>query len=132
MPRKYRILVVSSKFYPEYSGSGLRAHRTYKRLKKKYRIDFDVVSSSLQYTGYKKYMYGELFIYRISGLLKVWGFSGILRKIVIWINLPFEIFFAWVFIRQRIKNYDLIHTFGDSWTVGFLTWYFSKKKKTSY
>jgi len=129
MPRKYRILVVSSKFYPEYSGSGLRAHRTYKRLKKKYRIDFDVVSSSLQYTGYKKYMYGELFIYRISGLLKVWGFSGILRKIVIWINLPFEIFFAWVFIRQRIKNYDLIHTFGDSWTVGFLTWYFSKKKK---
>ena len=36
-----KILLVSSKYQPEYSGSGLRAHNTYK--KEKYNIDFDVI-----------------------------------------------------------------------------------------
>jgi glycosyltransferase involved in cell wall biosynthesis len=34
-----------------------------------------------------------------------------------------------LFIKNSVDNYDLLHTFGDSWAVGFLTWYFAKKKK---
>ena len=34
-----KMLVVSSKYFPEYSGSGYRANNTYKRLKKRYAID---------------------------------------------------------------------------------------------
>ena len=36
----------SSKFPPEYSGSGLRASKLYIRLKKKYNINYDVITSS--------------------------------------------------------------------------------------
>ena len=41
-----KVLLVSSKYQPEYSGSGLRAHRTYLRLKNKFKIEFDVICSS--------------------------------------------------------------------------------------
>ncbi len=42
------VLVVSSKYPPEYSGSGLRAHRTYLRLKEKFDIDVEVIASSTE------------------------------------------------------------------------------------
>ena len=48
-------LVVSSKYLPEYSGSGLRAHRTYLRLKEKYEIDFEVICSSTASTESESY-----------------------------------------------------------------------------
>ena len=37
-----RVLVVSSKYFPEYSGSGLRIQRLYNRLRKRRRINVDV------------------------------------------------------------------------------------------
>ena len=42
-----KILVLSSKYHPEYSGSGFRAHSTYKRLKNKYKLDFDLITNSI-------------------------------------------------------------------------------------
>ena len=36
-----KVLVISSKYQPEYSGSGLRAHNTYIRLKKNYNINYE-------------------------------------------------------------------------------------------
>ena len=48
-----KILLVSSKYHPEYSGSGLRAHNTYKRLKKNYKIEFNVLSNSIALNGNK-------------------------------------------------------------------------------
>ena len=41
------ILVVSSKYPPEYSGSGLRCHNTFIRLKKKFGINYKVLTSSV-------------------------------------------------------------------------------------
>ena len=38
-------------------------------------------------------------------------------------------FFSWIYIRKNINNYDLLHTFGNSWSIGFLSWYFAKKNK---
>src|SRR6185369_2775057 len=42
-----RVLVVSSKYPPEYSGSGHRAHRTYLRLAERFGIRFRVLARSL-------------------------------------------------------------------------------------
>jgi glycosyltransferase involved in cell wall biosynthesis len=124
-----RILVVSSKYQPEYSGSGLRAHNTYKRFRRKFSIEFDVVSSSLENTGVKRYLFDEVEVCRISGIVQASNLKDFPRKIVIWLNLPFEFYRSWLFIKNSVDNYDLLHTFGDSWAVGFLTWYFAKKKK---
>ena len=124
-----KILVVSSKFQPEYSGSGVRAHNTYIRLNKKYNIEYDVVTSSLEYCGVNDYISDNIKIIRIAGFFKVANYTGILRQAVVWLNLPFEIYGSYIFIKGRINKYDMLHTFGDSWAVGFYTWYFSFFKK---
>ena len=124
-----KVLVVSSKYHPEYSGSGYRAHNTYKRFKKKFHISFDVISSSLENTGVKKYNYDNVCVTRISGIFKSINFYGVSKKIIIWLNFPFEVIRCWMVIRKNIGKYDCVHTFGDSWTVGFLTWYFAKYDK---
>ncbi len=124
-----KVLLISSKYQPEYSGSGLRAHNTYKRFKRKFNIDYDVVASSLENTGFEKYIYDEVNVLRIAGLFKVANFHGILRKLVVWINMPFEVIRSWLFIRNKINEYYLLHSFGDSWVIGFLTWYFAKQNK---
>jgi glycosyltransferase involved in cell wall biosynthesis len=124
-----RILVVSSKYHPEYSGSGYRAHNSYKRFNKNFSISFDVVSSSLESKGVKKYVYDGVNIVRISGVFLPIKFTGFFQKIIIWLNLPFEFFQCWLFIKKKIGQYDVLHTFGNSWAVGFMTWYFAKYKK---
>lgn len=124
-----KVLLVSSKYQPEYSGSGLRAHNTYKRLNKAFSIQYNVLSSSLEHTGTLTYKYDGIVVRRISGLIKISLLSGYWRTIAVWFNLPFEVFLTWNTVRKDINDYDLLHTFGDSWPVGFLTWYFSRKRK---
>ena len=51
------------------------------------------------------------------------------KYIIIVCNIIWEIFHSWKFIRKNIDNYNLLHTFGNTWIIGFLTWYFSRKKK---
>lgn len=124
-----KILVVTSKFQPEYSGSGLRAHNTYKRLSKNYEIEYDVLTSSIENRGTAEYFYENIKITRVAGYLKVSKFKGIWRKLVVWFNLPFEIYSSFKYIKGRIDCYDILHTFGDSWSVGFFTWYFNHHNK---
>ena len=40
-----------------------------------------------------------------------------------------EIFYCWEYIRKNINQFSLLHTFGNTWSIGFLTWYFSIKNK---
>lgn len=61
-----RVLVVSSKYPPEYAGSGLRAHNTYKRLKQKFGVQFDVVASSIEYNHSEDYCIEGVFVKRIA------------------------------------------------------------------
>ena len=124
-----KILVVSSKYHPEYSGSGLRAHNTYKRFKKKYNLNFDVVSNSIIYQGNKKYVYDGVEIFRISLPFKIPLKNSPIRKIIVLLGILWEVFYSWNFIRKRIDHYSLLHTFGNTWTIGFFTWYFEKKNK---
>lgn len=120
-----KILVVTSKFPPEYSGSGLRALNTYKRLNKNYKIDYSILTSSLEHSGYSEYFYDDKKIIRVAGLFEVKKYEGFLRKVVVWLNLPFEIYRSKKFIKGKIDSYDILHTFGDSWAVGFFSLYFA-------
>ena len=124
-----RILVVSSKYQPEYSGSGLRAHNTYKRFQKKYNIKFDILSNSIIYQGNKKYIHDRVDITRLSPPFKIPKKKSMWRFILILLGILWEIFYSWKFIRKNINRYNLLHTFGNTWTIGFLTWYFAKRKK---
>ena len=123
-----KILVVSSKYQPEYSGSGLRAHNTYKRFKKNYNLNFDIVSNSKIYQGNKKYVHDGVSINRISPPFKIPEKKSIWQKIFVLFGIFWELFFSWRFIRKNIDHYSLLHTFGNTWTIGFFTWYFEKKK----
>ena len=124
-----KILVVSSKYQPEYSGSGLRAQNTYKRFKKNYNLNFDILSNSIIYQGNKKYIYDEIEINRISPPFKIPTKKSMWRLILILLGIFWEVFYSWKFIRKNINHYSLLHTFGNTWTIGFLTWYFAKRNK---
>ena len=121
-------MLLSSKFQPEYSGSGLRAHNTYKRLEKKYDISFDVIVNSINHQGNQIYKYQDKEIIRISPPFKIVE-KNPFRKITILFKICWEIFYSWKYIRKNFNQYDLLHTFGNSWTIGFLSWYFSKNNK---
>tara|TARA_A100001011_G_scaffold221558_1_gene229519 strand:- start:2972 stop:4144 length:1173 start_codon:yes stop_codon:yes gene_type:complete len=124
-----KVLLVSSKFYPEYSGSGYRAQKTYERLKNKYDVSYDIISNSLNKYGNKTYKHKGVKIYRISSPLKINYRVKFVKIFTIIFGFFWDIFFTWRFIKSNINEYDLLHTFGNSWSVGFLTWYFSKKNK---
>ncbi len=89
-----KILVVSSKYQPEYSGSGLRAHNTYKRFKKNYDLNFDIVSNSKIYQGNKKYVYDGVGVNRISPPFKIPEKKSIWRKILVLFGILWEVFYS--------------------------------------
>ena len=64
-----KVLVVSSKYSPEYSGSGYRARNTYLRLLEKYDITFEVVCSSVEFTESKEYRSDEVLVTRVASSL---------------------------------------------------------------
>ena len=106
-----KILLVSSKYQPEYSGSGLRAHNTYKRFKKKYNIEFDVLVNSINYQGNKNYEFNGEEIIRISPPFKIPKKKSLKRFILIFLGMLWEVFYSWKFIKKNFNQYDLLHTF---------------------
>ncbi|MBD1155082.1 glycosyltransferase family 4 protein [Pelagibacterales bacterium SAG-MED18] len=124
-----KILLVSSKYHPEYSGSGFRAHNTYKRFKVKYNIKFDILTNSINHQGNKKYEFNGEEITRISPPFKIPKKKSLLRFILIGLGMIWEIFYSYKFAKKNFNQYDLLHTFGNTWTIGFLSWYFAKKNK---
>lgn len=110
-----KVLVVSSKYYPEYSGSGFRAHQLYQRLNVKYGIESEVLCSSVEFHDSRTIVHDGLKITRICAFdsqamigLKNGFFStfyGKVREIV-------EFGLALGFL---IKNKPVfIHAFGKS------------------
>jgi len=125
-----KVLLVSSKYQPEYSGSGFRAHNLYKRLSKKFNIEYDVVCNSLINKKNKVYQYDNTEVHKISYPVDIIKLKGLKKKFHIIMSMIYEFYYSYKFIKKKnIKNYDLIHTFGNSWSVGFLTYYFYLKKK---
>ena len=66
-----KAVLVSSKYPPEYSGSGLRAHNTHLRLRGKYGIETEVVCSSTEFSSPLNYIQDGLQVSRVlSSLLR--------------------------------------------------------------
>ena len=124
-----KVLLVSSKYQPEYSGSGFRAHNLYKRLSRKFNIDYDVVCNSLTNKKNEIYDYDGVKVNKISYPVELEKLSGFKRKFHIILSMIYEFYYSYKFIKKNIKNYNLIHTFGNSWSGVFLTYYFYLKKK---
>ena len=99
-----KILVISSKYQPEYSGSGLRAHNTYQRLKKNYDINFDLLTNSINHQGNKKYRYDGVEVIRISPPFKIPLKRSIWRFIFVGLGIFWEIYFCYKFIRKKINQ----------------------------
>lgn len=61
-----KVLVVSSKYYPEYSGSGFRALQLYQRLNVKYGIESEVLCSSVEFHDSRTIVHDGIKITRIG------------------------------------------------------------------
>lgn len=125
-----KVLLVSSKFQPEYSGSGFRAHNLYQRLSNKFKINYDVVCNSLINRKNEIYEFDSIEVNKISYPVEITKLRGLKKKFHSFLSMLYEFYYSYKFIKKKnIENYNLIHTFGNSWSVGFLTYYFYLKKK---
>ncbi len=120
-----KVLVVSSKYPPEYSGSGLRAHNTYQRLHQKFGIESEVIASGIEFPVRERYTEDGVSVERIV--------APSLRKIVSKTagTLLSRITNALMFhneareVRKQlaVRKFDLIHVFGYSpATVAAILW----------
>jgi len=120
-----KILVITSKYPPEYAGSGLRAHKTYLRLKKKFGIQYDVITNSIEFNNNARYVYDSVEVVRIGKKLRSTDSKGMIGKILnhfmIFLNYFYQGYFILPILLQR--QYDLIHTFGDSPTIHIAMYY---------
>jgi glycosyltransferase involved in cell wall biosynthesis len=120
-----KVQVVSSKFPPEYSGSGHRAHSTYLRLGKKFGVESEVICSSVEFPDRAEYESDGLQVTRIvSPLLRKidqkFG-KGQLRRLT-----NATVFHSEARAATRLlssKRFDLIHVFGYSpATIAAINW----------
>jgi glycosyltransferase involved in cell wall biosynthesis len=117
------VLVVSSKYLPEYAGSGLRAHTTYKRLSEKFPITFEVLTSSVTFNQNKVYYVDGKRVTRIAKKLfplatdeKRKGTpASFIEKVKHGCNYLIEAALTWKFLIKNIKRFDTIHIFGKNW-----------------
>ncbi|MBF0160006.1 MAG: glycosyltransferase family 4 protein [Magnetococcales bacterium] len=71
------ILLISSKYPPEYAGSGYRIDRTWRRLAAMTGWNWRVVCNSLEYDGYQAYDWHGVAVQRVSCRLQRHGAGGI-------------------------------------------------------
>jgi len=120
------VLVVNSKYPPEYAGSALRAHNTYIRLKAKYRINVKVLCSSITFLRSKKYTIDGIDVHRISRKLSLYErycldniipansfISRLIRKLFKQIDIIQESVPAYLFLFRNYQWADVIHVFGN-------------------
>lgn len=114
------ILLVSSKYEPEYAGSGIRARNTYKRLAGKFPVNFEVLAGSITQNSCGAYSVDGRKVTRIAkkpfslatdeaGRTKIWD------KPKHAVNYIVELAFTWKFLIFNIRRFDLIHVFGKNW-----------------
>ena len=121
-----RVLLVSSKYPPEYSGSGHRAHATYKRLSRKFGVSFDVLSGSVAFNRSESYTYEGVGVQRIARKLQPAAIvavrpegrqtsfvSRLAHRALSHIDFVSESYSAFRFLMKRRGRYDLFHVFGD-------------------
>lgn len=100
-----KILLVISKFLPEYSGPGLRLFNTYQRLLIKKKIKLQVYCQSEEQLNYKEYTYKGINVKRFSSFRNFY-ISKIIKQLY---------FFYLIYKISIISNkYDVFHVVGNS------------------
>lgn len=112
-----KVLVISSKYPPEYAGSGYRAHNTYLRLQNDYDIEFDVICNSLEFGSPEVYSVDGVNVTRVvnrfAHTFAVRDFSSKLsERTAMAIKLWTEALATWRHLENR--SFDIVHTFGNS------------------
>lgn len=111
-----KVLVISSKYPPEYAGSGLRAHTTYRRLSEKYGIEFEVICNSVELGRAKTYTYEGVRVRRIAvgplHRLLSRPLPGPLRRTVNALKCWVEAVTTLGILKS--EQFDLVHVFGHS------------------
>lgn len=118
---RLRVLVVTSKYFPEYSGSGRRAHLTYKRLQRKFGIAFDVLTGSITSNSSALYTHEGVSVRRIAckplpvkSLPRPGIRYSLLQKAALRINYWSEAIRVWRYLARALEGYDLVHVFGNA------------------
>lgn len=97
-----KVLIVASKYLPEYSGAGHRIHKTYQRLKNKEKdIEYEVLCSSIEFEKSEQYVYEGVTIERIGKIKGLWRFGSYGEAALTWRAL-------------KRKTFDIIHVVGIS------------------
>jgi len=140
MKDNMNILVVSSKFPPEYAGSGLRAHRTYKRLAARCGFKYSILTSSVSRNKVKRYKFEDLNVYRIACKpfrkieygehIKNESFiKKVKRKCANGANYLCEAALTWAYLLANGRKFDLIHIFGNNYVTAAVLTYAKVTKK---
>jgi glycosyltransferase involved in cell wall biosynthesis len=120
------VLVVSSKFPPEYAGSGLRAHTTYRRLARDYDIRYEVLTSSVKWNTSCVYTHEGARVTRIARKLGRFhpgdqgedACPGLVRRIgnIVSSRIDYcsEAPATWAYLRKNGKQFDVFHVFGNN------------------
>jgi glycosyltransferase involved in cell wall biosynthesis len=119
------VLLISSKYPPEYSGSGNRAHATSVRLHEKYGNSVETICSSVEITDSENYQIDGITISRVVSKIfrkidQTFG-KGIFRRFTNATVFHAEARAVRKLLQQ--KQFDLIHVFGYSpATVAAVNW----------
>lgn len=112
------ILLVCSKYLPEYSGAGYRAHNLYKRLTSAYpNIRITVVCGSETENDCVKYVHEGVTVNRIACKQYPVLDSGIVRRWQNLCNFHIECSKTKKFLASLPVKPDLVHVFGQNYVV---------------
>jgi len=120
-----KVLVISSKYSPEYAGSAIVAHRLYKGLNSKYGIKFVVLTSSITFNSNCTYFTDDVRVHRIAkkfinqfpyrtdlnglkNIIFILRFT-IQRFIIYWV----EAFPTFIYLIRNFNKFDLFHIYGN-------------------
>ncbi len=115
------ILVVSSKYPPEYAGSGLRARATYKRLSERFPVTYEVLTSSVAYNKSAVYDLDGVRVTRVAAKPfpmatdEKGGRQGMAEKFKLGCDYISEAILTWKYLIFNSNRFGLIHIFGKNW-----------------
>lgn len=124
-----QVLLVGSKYLPEYTGAAYRIHKTYQRLRRENpSIEVDAICGSIEFDEGGPYRYDSIAVERITTSCRRWRHwrPGFLAKFGYLAHSYLEAWNAWRVLRKR--SFDVLHVFGTSGVVAAaILWAESKK-----
>ena len=115
MKTKTKILLVTSKAPPEYSGSGNRVVKQYQRIKKNGLFDFSVVSSSTEILfclpSFKKKSNEKISI-KLTNFFSMPN-KKLIHRMLTYFEFLIEFSASYFFLYLKYRQYDFFHIVGD-------------------